>query len=574
MMDRAIFQLPGATKVLALLACLSLVQAFCIVGWAWSLAAVIANLWDAGSLIDQIPWIIVFFAAFLVNQIAEYIKDAYMDSYAFDRAEELRQSLLQRIFVTKSQVIQDNGTGNVTSSVLEGIDQVQSYFRLIFPKIPALVAIPVVILIATVLLDWVSMLILLIAFPVIIMFMIILGRYTQDVAGRQYGTYQMLSNHFVDTLRGIETLKLFGASKRHTSRIFNVSERFREATIKTLRTATLSSFVLDLLAMIATAAIAVMLGLRLLDGSMLLFPALAILFMAPEYFKPIRQFGSDFHASLDGINALKAIQGIISEETKTEDAVDVPAWNEASCLELKDVGYSYPEHQALENINMTAVGFKKYGLVGASGAGKSTLTNLLGGFASVDEGSIVLDGKPLSDLKQDGWQRQIAYIPQDPYIFHATLRDNIAFYCPSASESKVEEAARVVGLDELIAELPDGLDTIIGEGARALSGGQAQRIALARALLDDGRRILIFDEPTAHLDIETEMELKERMLPLMKDHLVFFATHRLHWLHDMDEIFILEQGHIADHGTLEELTAQEESGALSRLAAQSDWSVA
>ncbi len=556
------------------LACLSLVEAFCVVGWAWSLSSVITNLWNAEALVDQIPWIAIFFVCFLFKQVAKYVEDAYMDSYAYERVEELRQSLLQRIFVTKNQVVQENGTGNVTQAALEGIDQIQTYFQLVFPKIPALIIVPLVVLIFTLPLDWASTLILLIAFPVIIMFMIILGRHTQEVASRQYGTYQLLSNHFVDTLRGIETLKLFGASKRHTSRIFDVSERFREATMKTLRTAQLNSLVLDLISMCAIGAVALMLGLRMLDGTILLFPALTILVMAPEYFKPIRQFSSDFHASLDGVNALKAIQKIINEETEPESETDLPNWSANSCLELKDVGFSYPEHRALQDITLQFSGFKKYGLVGISGAGKSTLAHLLGGFTSPDEGSITLDGIPLANLRQRDWQKQVVYIPQDPYLFHATLHDNIAFYCPSATKDKVEEAARVVGLDELIAELPDGLNTVIGEGARALSGGQAQRIALARALLDENRRILIFDEPTAHLDIETEMELKERMLPLMEGRLVLFATHRLHWLQNMDEIVVLEQGRVADSGTLEELNARGESGALARLSTQTAWGVA
>ncbi|MFR1640361.1 MAG: ATP-binding cassette domain-containing protein, partial [Eggerthellaceae bacterium] len=204
-------------------------------------------------------------------------------------------------------------------------------------------------------------------------------------------------------------------------------------------------------------------------------------------------------------------------------------------------------------MDLVAEGFGKYAIVGASGAGKSTLISLLGGFIAPDRGRIVVDGAPLPDFKQEGWQRQIVYIPQDPYLVHATVRENIAFYRPEATSAEVDRAVRVVGLDDLVAELPEGLDTVVGEGARTLSGGQAQRIALARAFLDDTRRILLFDEPTAHLDIETEMELKERMLPLMEGRLVFFATHRLHWLHDMDKIVVLEDGRIAELGTLDEL---------------------
>ena len=158
------------------------------------------------------------------------------------------------------------------------------------------------------------------------------------------------------------------------------------------------------------------------------------------------------------------------------------------------------------------------------------------------------------------------YIPQDPYLFHATLRENIAFYRPGAADEEVERAVRAMGLEGLVAELPEGLGTLVGEGGRALSGGERQRVALARALLDRSRRVLVFDEPTAHLDIETELELKERMLPLMEGRLVFFATHRLHWTHDMDAVIVMEGGRAVEFGEPRALAAQ--GGAFARLAAQ------
>ncbi|MBR3257599.1 MAG: ATP-binding cassette domain-containing protein, partial [Eggerthellaceae bacterium] len=176
-----------------------------------------------------------------------------------------------------------------------------------------------------------------------------------------------------------------------------------------------------------------------------------------------------------------------------------------------------------------------------SGAGKTTLVRLLAGFADATAGTFVVDGRETSTLAHPDWLAQVMYIPQNPYLFSATLRENIAFYTPDADEEAVLRAVRAAGLAELVESLPEGLDTPIGRGGRTLSGGQAQRVALARAFLDEGRRILIFDEPTAHLDIETELALKEEMLPLMESHLVFFATHRLHWLENMDLVIDLSR---------------------------------
>ena len=569
MIDKAIFELPGVKRVLGALCAFAACQALCIIGEAWSLSSAITNLWYGGALPDQIPWIILFFACFVGKQGFVYMQDGLMDHYAYERADALRLELLHKIFTSKARLVQKNGTGSVTAAVLEGADQVETYFRLILPKMTELLIIPIMLLIVAFPLDWVSGFIMLVAFPFIILYMAILGRTAKEKASKQHRTFQIMSNHFIDTLRGIDTLKLFGASRGYGATIFEVSERFRAATMKTLGVATLSSFVLDLFSTLSIAAVAFMLGMRLLDGTLVLFPALAVLVLAPEYFRPIRNFASDYHASLDGKNALTSMLGLIGEPDDAPTELTLPRWSNASHLELTGIDFSYSGQPTLEDIAFEARGFKKYGIVGASGAGKSTLINVLGGFCTPAGGTIAIDGIELPDFRQSDWQKQVIYIPQDPYIFHATLRDNIAFYHPDATAADVDRAVEIVGLEELINELPEGLDTVIGEGARPLSGGQAQRIALARAFLDDSRRILLFDEPTAHLDIETEMELKERMLPLMEGRLVFFATHRLHWMHNMDDIIVLEHGRIAGRGTLAELVEHSES--FSALAALTEW---
>ncbi|CRH85533.1 ABC transporter ATP-binding protein [Chlamydia trachomatis] len=218
---------------------------------------------------------------------------------------------------------------------------------------------------------------------------------------------------------------------------------------------------------------------------------------------------------------------------------------------------AYEDKTLLEGTNLTFTGFQKVGIIGMSGSGKSSLINLLGGFLPTASGQIDLDGEVVTNLHQENWRKQLLYIPQSPYVFETSLRENIRFYTPTASDEEVWDAIRVVGLEELVPELPQGLDTLVGNGARSLSGGQVQRIALARAFLDRQRCIMLFDEPTAHLDIETELELKEKMIPLMDNRLVFFATHRLHWLQEMDVILVLDQGKVVECGPYQELLAQK-----------------
>lgn len=569
MIDRALFALEGIRGALGALVGFATARAALAVGQAWALASAIVHLWEGAPLFDQAPLVAVFLVCFVGGQGVRYLQDSFLDRYAYARIDDLRGRLLRAVFTEGSRIVQAQGSGSVSALVLEGVDQVETYLRLILPKIVSVVVVPFVVLACVFPVDWVSGLIMLVMYPVIVFYMGLIGATAKAAAARQHTEYRRLSNHFFDSMRGIDTLKLLGQGKRHGARIFEVSERFREATVRTLRLATLSGSVLDLISTLSLAAVAIMLGFRLVDGSITFFPALFVLVLVPEFFKPIREFASDYHASLDGKNALASIQAIIGsaggEAAAREDA-GIPAWSEDAVLELRGVGFSYPEHEALADVSFAARGFARIGIVGASGSGKSTLVNLLGGFSAPSAGAVVAAGRELADLRDPSWQRQVLYIPQDPYLFHATLRENLAFYRPGASEEEIERAVAVVGLDALVAELPDGLDTMVGEGARALSGGQAQRIALARALLDRSRRVLLFDEPTAHLDIETELELKERMLPLMEGRLVFFATHRLHWVHDMDAVLVMEDGRAAEFGAPAELAAR--GGAFARLTAR------
>lgn len=229
-------------------------------------------------------------------------------------------------------------------------------------------------------------------------------------------------------------------------------------------------------------------------------------------------------------------------------------WDDHSMLELRGVGLRHESQgpASLEDVSFRIPGKGRIGIVGESGAGKSTLIDLLGGFAAPTAGEIRLNGVKLEEGSREAWRSGVTYMPQHPYLFSSTLQDNVRFYAPDASDADVLAAVEAAGLIDLVRTLPKGLHEIIGAGGRVLSGGQAQRVALARALLG-GRQVLLLDEPTAHLDIETEYELKETMLPLFRDRWVFLATHRLHWMRDMDFMIVLHRGRVVETGTHEEL---------------------
>ena len=558
MFDRNLMRLPGMPAIMGALLLLALLQAAAIAGQAMSLGNAIALLWEGSPLDDVVSFIAGFAACFAVLQILRFAQETMLDRFSLKQAACLQAEILDKTFDADTLLAHRAGTANVATTATEGIDEIQTYIHIIPPKIVGMMAISIPLLVVVFLFDWPSGVILMVMFPVIIFFMVLLGRQARDRAERQYAAYTRLSNRFLDTLRGLGVIKAFGASRAEGSATYEYSEKLRRATVRTLTTATLSSAVLDLCATFGVAAVAMMLAFRLMDGSVSLYTGLVALMLSPEYFTPIRSFASDFHASLDGKNALAAVLEMTSGGAPSKESSDLrqddsakasettkPApWSSESTLEFKNVSFSYDDAESgVRNLSFKLHGNEKVGVVGKSGAGKTTLVKLVAGFLRPTEGEVLVDGVP-ADLTSASWKSQVRVIPQSPYVFRTTLADNIRFYNPNASDDQVVQAAQAVGLDEFVRELPDGYDTLVGEGARGLSGGQAHRIALARVLLDANARVLVFDEPTAHLDIETELELKERMLPLMDGKLVLFATHRLHWVDQMNRTIELSDGSV------------------------------
>lgn len=553
-MDKLLFSYKGVKPVLAGLAFLTALKAMMIIIQAYYLADAISSLFG-GDLFHMV-WkdLLCFFLALLFRQVLTFFKKKMVQRFASETAVSIRTSVLKKLFQLGPRFVKEQGSGQTITFIMEGTEKFQRYLELFLPKMINTMIIPAAVWLFVLFQDKKSAIVLLIAFPILIIFMILLGYAAKEKANRQYASYKMLSNHFVDSLRGLETLKFLGISQKHSDNIESVSEGYRKNVMGTLRIAFLSTFALNFITMLSVATVAVFLGLGLINGTVDLMPALTILILAPEYFLPIREVGADYHATLDGKDAGQRFHEILQLDSMKQSNESIEFWNEASSLSLKDISLYFDgqQHTGLQNIDITVSGMKKIGIIGASGAGKSTLIDLLSGFLSPAEGVFEIGGKEFANLSEGNWQKQVTYIPQHPYIFSDTLHENIRFYEPEALEQDVKLAAEAAGLARVVNSLPEGMETVIGEGGRQLSGGQEQRIAIARAFLGN-RPILLLDEPTAHLDIETEYALKAPMLELFKGKFVFFATHRLHWMLEMDEIIVLDNGKIVETGTHEQL---------------------
>lgn len=555
MIDKSLFELPGVRRMFPILGILAVFQFIAIAGQALFLATAITKLWQGQLFSHTIPWVLGFFACFLSREIINFGRSKALDKFAYQLATKLRGDMLDKFFRLGPVAIANLGSGSAATTVITGIDQVENYIKLVLSKVLNMMIIPMLILIPVYFLDWQSGIVLTLTFPFAIIFMILLGYAAQGRAERQYKTFQYLSNHFLDSLRGISTLKYFGLSKDYSNSIYKTSEDFRKETMGALRIAMLSTFALDFFASLSVAVVALFLGLRLMSGDILLFPALAALILAPEYFLPLRDFASDYHATLNGKNALAAVNEVLSTEENTLSVLtEKVTWSANSQLQLTELGKIYDTGRGISNVNLSVNGFKKIAIVGNSGSGKSTLLSMLAGFLKPTAGEIKLNEQSLTSLTDENYRQSVQFIPQKTYIFAGTFRENLAFYEPDSTDDEIKAAAKLAGLESLIDEI--GLDGQIGASGRTISGGQAQRVALARAFLSHTRNILFLDEPTAHLDIETELEIKANILPLLENKLVFIATHRLHWLSSMDLVIVLNEGQVAGIGTPEQLLSE------------------
>lgn len=518
-----------------------------IIAQATLLATVIAGVFMDGDSPGDVAGLLVWLAVIAVAR--GLVSVGFESSGRFGAARvmsELRRRLSERLLLVNPATARDDHSGELVASAVDGVEALEAYFARYLPQVVLAATVPIAILVWVFPYDWKAGLILAITAPLIPIFMVLIGLLTEGRTRRRWSMLSRLSSHFLDLVAGLQTLRAYGRAEAQADSIADVGERYRRETMGALRVGFLSSLVLELLAMIGVAMVATAVGIQLASGTLELKAGLVVLLLAPELYMPLRQLGNQFHASADGMVAAESIFEVLDQPARVETPASpepAPSPGEAG-LDIGGLDLSFPGRgKVLDGLDLSISPGETLGLVGPSGGGKSTLVALILRLARPDAGTISCGGVDLDSVDPREWRRQIVWVPQRPTLFSGSLGWNLRLFEPEADDDAVAEAVGQAGLSELARGLPDGLETRVGDGGRRLSVGQSQRVALARAFLSRAPMVVL-DEPTAHLDSDSEQTVAGAIGPLTAGRTAIVVSHRRRAIAGADRVLELRDGRL------------------------------
>jgi thiol reductant ABC exporter CydD subunit len=527
--DPRLLRYARATRVFLLASvALGALSGLLILARAWLLADVVASAFLGGKNVAQLQSPLVALLLVVVARAAVAWGAELMASRSSARAKsQLRGALLERVAALGPNGSRVRPTGELAILATRGVDALDGFFSLYLPQLFLAAIVPVMVVGVVLFQDWISAAIIAATIPLIPLFMALVGASTRDRMDVQFRALQRLAGHFLDIVAGLPTLKVFGRAKAQATAIREITERYRGTAMSVLRVTFLSSLILELVATIAVALVAVAIGLRLMDGDLGLRTGLFVLVLAPEAYLPLRQLGANYHASAEGMAAAGQVFEVLEESPApggTRTAFPDPA---VADIVLDGVRFDYPGRgrPALKDVSLTVGAGEVLALAGPSGCGKSTLLGVLLGFVRPERGSVRIGGVDLADLDLDAWRAKLAWVPQRPHLFVASIAENVRLGRRDATSQEVWAAISAAGLADAVLERPQGLDTILGERGAGLSAGERQRVALARAFLRD-TPLLLLDEPTANLDGDTERDVIDAVQRLSRGRTVVLVAHR------------------------------------------------
>lgn len=509
--------------------------------------------------LEQVLSLLLLFVLFsLLRALLNWISHTQAAHIARTVKNTLREKLTAHIFSLGPMYTLNQQSGELSNTLLNGIESVDAYFSQYIPQLFFSAIIPLSVVIFVFPIDLLSGFVLILTAPIIPVFMMLIGHMAQEMTDKQWKTLSRMSAYFLDVLQGLTTLKILGRSKNEAKEITRISDLFRQTTMNVLKIAFLSALVLEMAATISTAVIAVEIGLRLMYAKMEFQPALFVLILAPEFYQPLRLLGTRFHAGMEGVSAAQRIFTILGEKpaVKSKTSKSQKIQNNFS-IHFDRVSFSYTqEKHAIETVTFKIPFGSRTALVGASGSGKTTISRLLLRFIEADKGAILINDSPLNEIPVELWRKQISWLPQNPYLFNTTVSENIALAKEEATPDEIIFSARQANVHDFIQTLPQGYDTVIGERGIRLSGGQAQRLALARAFLRNAP-LLIFDEPSSNLDPALEEEIRQSIYTLSESRTTLLIAHRLNTIQSAEQIIMLANGKIIDQGNPLELLERD-----------------
>jgi ATP-binding cassette subfamily C protein CydD len=528
-LDPRLVKYARATRTfLHLSVALGVIAAILIVAQAWLLAEVVAGAFKDGKGLGELqaPLIALLCVVVARSGVAWGAELAAARCSATAKSQ-LRGALLERIAQVGLDSSREERTGDLATLATRGIDALDGWFSLYLPQVVLAVIVPLAVLGAISTGDWISGAIVALTIPLIPLFMALVGASTRERMDLQLRALQRLAGHFLDVVAGLPTLKVFGHAKAQAASIRDVSERYRTTALSTLRVTFLSSLILELVATISVALVAVAIGLRLMSGALGLQTALFVLVLAPEAYLPLRRLGANYHASAEGMAAAEQVFAVIEKPLPECGArTDIPDLATTG-LNIEGLQIAYPGRggPAIDDLSLTVEPGEALALAGPSGCGKSSLLSVLLGFLAPTHGRVRVGDIDLADLDPEAWRAQIAWVPQRPHLFAASIAENVRIGRRGASMGEIRAACSRAGLDRVEAGLEFGVETVLGDNGAGLSAGERQRVALARAFLRNAP-LLLLDEPTANLDGETEEQVVESVRDLCEGRTVVLVAHR------------------------------------------------